>query len=500
MNPTASYALPSFVDSETDLEFALDAHAIAIFEWNAKTGAIEWAPGSAERLGMNPPSTYDEWSKNIDPSDLQQTMDSLEKAAQANAERFRYCFRMLDRDGEQRVIEGASRFVYDDNGDLERTISVSIDVTNRFEVRRALSASHEQFQSVLETSPTALIITDEDGIVLTYSRSAEELFGYKASQVVGRHFNRLTSERIKALLIATKHQRGQAHQLTALKENGETAPVEVTAHQFGGHGPTLHTIFIRDMTERYESEQRLETLREELAHAARLNTMGEVSAGIAHELNQPLTAMTNYLAAARNMLKSGEAEPENLERLIDLASKQALRSGDIIRKMRDFLSRGETEFQPHSIVSLIKEAVSLTSLGGRKPHFDLQINLDHPLPDVLVDKIQIQQVLVNLIKNAVEQLRLHPVTSPKITVSATFTDPSHISIAVADNGPGISPDIQQNLFVPFSTSKDTGMGLGLSISRRILEAHGSMLVGENDPTGGAIFRFNLPTHLNRKAA
>lgn len=492
MNFPTNPKLPPFVESEKDLEFALDAHSIAIFQWNARTDEISWAPGSAERLGMNPPATYGEWVANIEPDDLAATMSRLESAAANQASSFRYHFRMNDRAGRTRMIEGSSRFVYDEDGVLLRTVGVAVDVTSHWEVRRALGASHDQFQSVLETSPTALIITDDRGVVITFSRAAEHLFGHAAADVIGKHFNMLTDQKVKLLLTATRRRPGQMHLLSALRADGKTAPVEASVHEFGVHGPRLFTIFLRDVTERVEAEQRLDVLRDELAHTARLSTMGEVSAGIAHELNQPLTAMTNYLAAARNTIKNGEAEEGQAERLMDLASEQALRAGDIIRKMRDFLSRGEIDLRSYPVADLIYEAVSLTSLGGKQPRIDLQITIEDGLPPVMVDRIQIQQVLVNLIKNAVEELSKDPHSLPKVWINARRHSPGQVGISIEDNGPGLPSSLLDRLYEPFTSTKPNGMGLGLSISRRIIDAHGSALVGDNRDSGGASFRFNLP--------
>ncbi|AXK43715.1 PAS domain-containing sensor histidine kinase [Erythrobacter aureus] len=494
MNNASHSNLPDFVESEIDLEFALDAHSIAIFEWNARTGILTWAPGSEERLGQAAGTVkhHDDWSKITLPEDLPSVLQTLETAIASRAKQFSFSFRVRDANNNIRAYEGSSRCIWGEDGELDKTVSVAVDVTSNFEIRRALNASHDQFQSVLETSPTALIITDDRGVVLTFSRAAEHLFGHASADVVGRHFNMLTDQKVKLLLTATRRRPGQMHLLSALRADGKTAPVEVSVHEFGAHGPRLFTIFLRDVTERFEAERRLDALRDELAHTARLNTMGEVSAGIAHELNQPLTAMTNYLAAARNTIRGGEAEDGHIERLIDLASEQALRAGDIIRKMREFLSRGEIDQQPHPISDLIHEAVSLTSLGGQKPIFDLELSIPDSLPKVMVDKIQIQQVLVNLIKNAVEELSTNPTSCPKVWISAKQSSPRQICVSVEDNGPGLPASLLDHFYEPFTSTKPNGMGLGLSISRRIIEAHGGSLVGENRNSGGATFRFNLP--------
>lgn len=487
-------------ESETRLELALEAHAIGIYERNCRTGEITWAPGSEERLGLTPGQidTYDAWANSIEPEDFARISELLSQAIADQAPRFSYSFRLNLPNGTWKVMEGSSRCIYDGNGELVKTVGVSIDVTNRFEVGRALRTSHEQFQSVLETAPSALIITDEEGAILSFSKSAEHLFGYAAHEMIGQPITLLTregyevSERADSFTAEQARTASEMRTLTARHRNGSDAPVQVWVREFGSDGARLFTIFMRDITEKVLAEERLYDLRDDLAHVARVNTMGEVAAGIAHEINQPLSAMTNFLGAAKFALKSDEPNPKQLSRLVEQASEQAIRAGNIIRRMRQFVSRGDMEMQPVPISKIIEEAIALASLGSGQHDIELDIDIPTDLPRALADRVQIEQVLVNLLRNAIDELREQPRDERHICVRVRHMHSDMVEVRVEDNGPGLSDSVLDQLYAPFSSSKKKGMGLGLSICRRIVEAHGGTLTGENKTGGGAVFRFTLP--------
>jgi two-component system sensor kinase FixL len=256
-------------------------------------------------------------------------------------------------------------------------------------------------------------------------------------------------------------------------------------------GVPYFTGFVRDLTEHQQTQARLQELQSELVHVSRLSAMGEMASALAHELNQPLAAISNYMNGSRRLLAaSSDPNRPQLENALDRATEQAIRAGQIIRRLRDFVSRGESEKRVESLSKLTEEAGALGLAGAREQGVQLRFNLNPEYDLVLVDRVQIQQVLVNLFRNALEAMA-HSSRRELIASNAPVAD-DMIEIAVSDTGSGFQDDVKQNLFQTFFTTKETGMGVGLSISRSILEGHGGRMWAEANPSGGATFRFTLP--------
>jgi two-component system sensor kinase FixL len=265
----------------------------------------------------------------------------------------------------------------------------------------------------------------------------------------------------------------------------------------------------RDITERKraeaalgESEARLRKLQAELLHVSRLSAAGEMASALAHELNQPLTAVASAVRAAQRLLARSPAETvaqADIQEAADLAAEQALRAGQIVRRLRDFVARdGEADKQMEDLAKLTEEAGALALVGARECGVHVEMHFDPRLPLVLVDRIQIQQVLLNLMRNALEAMaqdsgRGTPPRRRELTITAAASRPETVDVAVADTGPGLAPEVAGCLFNSFVSTKPGGMGMGLSICRSIVEAHGGRLWAEANPGGGAVFRLTLPT-------
>jgi len=256
-------------------------------------------------------------------------------------------------------------------------------------------------------------------------------------------------------------------------------------------GAPYFTGFVRDLTEHQQTQARLQELQSELVHVSRLSAMGEMASALAHELNQPLAAISNYMKGSRRLLAaSSDPNRVKIEGALDRAAEQAIRAGQIIRRLRDFVARGESEKRVESLSKLIEEAGALGLTGAREQGVRLRFNLDPHHDLVLVDRVQIQQVLVNLFRNALEAMAQSS-HRELIAANALVAD-DMIEIEISDTGTGFQGDVEQNLFQTFFTTKETGMGVGLSISRSIIEAHGGRMWAEANPSGGATFRFTLP--------
>ncbi len=251
-----------------------------------------------------------------------------------------------------------------------------------------------------------------------------------------------------------------------------------------------------DVTERKESEQRLRELQLELLHASRLSAMGQMAAGLAHELNQPLGAAANFMSAARLALKTNKADAaERVPTRIDKAIEQTVRAGAILSRLRDYISKGETDKRITNARQLLQDAVALALVGAKDPTLRVRFDFQDRDRQLLVDRIQIQQVVFNLVRNAIEATEGKKVREIVLATRSAADD--ELEISVADTGSGL-PDDAESVFQPFVTSKTTGMGVGLSICRTIVNAHGGRLWAEARAGGGAVFRFTLPTAMPRE--
>jgi two-component system sensor kinase FixL len=266
--------------------------------------------------------------------------------------------------------------------------------------------------------------------------------------------------------------------------------MELAVGEMRSSNQRFFTGFIRDLTERQQTEARLQELQSELVHISRLTAMGEMASALAHELNQPLSAIANYMKGSRRLLESSTDKQSALLRdAMDKAAEQALRAGQIIRRLRDFVARGESERRVESVKKLVEEASALALVGAKDQGVRVRFQFDPAVDLVIADKVQVQQVLLNLLRNAVEAMEGSQ--RRELVVSTVAETDGMIAISVADIGSGITPEIMSQLFQPFVTNKRHGMGVGLSISRTIVEAHGGQIGVEPNPTGGTVFRFTL---------
>jgi two-component system sensor kinase FixL len=257
--------------------------------------------------------------------------------------------------------------------------------------------------------------------------------------------------------------------------------------------------FVRDLTERQQTQQRLQELQNELIHMSRYTALGEMASTLAHELNQPLSAIANYLSGGRRLLESARLDMLPMAReAMERATEQALRAGQIIRRLRDFVSRGESEQNHQNLPKLIEEASALALVGVKETGVRVSYALDPAATTVFVDKIQVQQVLLNLIRNAMEATQ--EMNRRDLLIRTRLCAAGRVEVSVADTGTGISESIAEQLFQPFVTTKAHGMGVGLSISRTIIEAHGGRLWAEPNPGGGTVFSFTLKTGLDEDNA
>jgi len=365
------------------------------------------------------------------------------------------------------------------------------------------AAREAHLKSILDTVPDAMIVIDERGIVQSFSSAAERLFGHAPPDIIGKNIKMLMPSPYRESHdgYLERYRRTGERRIIGIgrvvvgeRKDGSTFPMELAVGEMNSNNRLFFTGFIRDLTERQRTEARLQELQTELVHISRLTAMGEMASALAHELNQPLSAIANYMKGSRRLLENRTDEESGLIRnAMEKAAEQSLRAGEIIRRLRDFVARGESERRIESVKKLIEEASALALVGAKEHGVRVRFQID-PVHDlVLVDKVQIQQVLLNLIRNAIEAMEQSP---RRQLLIATQPDGEMVEVVVADTGPGIATEIADQLFQPFITTKRYGMGVGLSISRSIVEGHGGQIVVKPNEGGGTVFRFTMPGVTN----
>jgi two-component system, LuxR family, sensor kinase FixL len=355
-----------------------------------------------------------------------------------------------------------------------------------------------QLQSILDTVPEAMIVIDDHGLMRSFSITAERLFGWSADEVLGKNVSILMPSPYRQehddylhRYRVTDERRiiGIGRIVVGERKDGSTFPMELAVGEAQLGSEKFFTGFIRDLTERRSQERRMQELQSELVHVSRLTAMGEMASSLAHELNQPLSAITSYLRGAATLLKNEQIDRDRIRDALDRSSNQALRAGDIIKRLREFVAKGETQHAMENPATLLEEAAALALVGAREQGVRVSLRCDRELPDIIVDKIQVQQVALNLIRNAVEAMET--TDRRELTIEAK-RDGEFAFFSISDTGAGINPEIARHLFQPFITSKADGMGVGLSICRTIIEAHGGRISARPNEGGGTVFEFTLP--------
>ena len=375
-----------------------------------------------------------------------------------------------------------------------------LDQTDIHAAKEALQERDARLRSILETAPDAIILIDERGIMESYSPAAVRLFGYQPQEALGQNVSMLMPSPYRE-----RHDSYLAHYLTTgerriigigrvvvgRRKDGSTFPMELAVGEALVNGRRVFTGFIRDLTERQLTESRLQELQSELLHVSRLSDVGQMASALAHELNQPLAAIVNYVQATRRMLQASDVPPSpRVLETMDKAVAQAARAGEIIQHLRSFIRKGETERSTEDLSKIVEEATALGLVGAKENGIKVQIDLSPDALPVFIDKVQIQQLVFNLIRNSVEALPDSDVR--ELTVTTRLGDDGTALATVSDSGPGLAQAVVEQLFQPFITTKEKGMGLGLSICRSIVEAHGGRLWATPNPVRGVTFQFSIP--------
>lgn len=486
---------------DSERQFRTLANAIPLLCWmaNADGGIFWYNDGWYEYTGTTPQQMEGwGWTSVHDPAVLPAVLERW-RASIATGQPFDMVFPIRGSDGVFRPFLTRIRALRDQNGNVVRWFGTNTDITEQRRIQDVLKTQAD----LLKLSFDPIIVWHLDGAIESWNDGAEKLYGFTEQEAVGR----VTHD-----LLSTKFPKPWPEVRANLIENGvwegelvhrgrDGNEVVVSARQQlirDDNGATRVLEIIRDITEKRRTEEalrasheRIVSLNEQLRHVARVHELGQVSAGIAHELNQPLAAMLNYANVAKRLIaKPDGAFLEKAQDSISKATEQAIRAGEIIRRMRDFVEKRDARRALEDVNAIVSDAVALALVGSKSDGIATTLDLAPDLPPVEVDRVQIEQVMVNLLRNAIDAV--NGSVERTVTVVTRPALDKAVIVTVTDTGPGVPSEIRERLFQPFATTKPGGMGIGLSISRSIIEAHAGQIDTVPNPGGGTQFYFTLP--------
>ena len=377
------------------------------------------------------------------------------------------------------------------------------DVTQRKQEESERRYSEEKYRVVVEAASDAVVCTDESGAILLANPATTRVFGYESAELIGKPLTVLMPEFLRKLhesgfkrYLATgqRHINWQGTELTGLRKNGQEFPVEISFGEVTADGHRIFTGFVRDITDRKQAEElraSLHAAQVELARVSRLTTMGELAASIAHEVNQPLTAVTNNANACLRLLANHNLAPEVLRQALEEIVADGTRASAVIARIRGFIKKTPSEKSMVEINDVIQEVLALARRELSENRVLLESQLTQALPIVLADRVQLQQVLLNLIMNGIEAMAVVADRPRLLWVQSQVNQSGDVLVEVCDSGTGLRSEADR-VFTPFFTTKANGMGMGLPISRSLIEGHGGRLWARPNSPHGAVFSFTLP--------
>jgi two-component system, LuxR family, sensor kinase FixL len=461
-------------------------------------GTIRFWSAGAERLyGWSAQEAIGRRSDDLLATVPLQSPDTIQVALLSDGEWYGEQ-RHRTRDGRVLLVASHWALHRSGGGRPDRVVEINHDIG----FQQASLAELRRLAAIVESSNDAIIGRDLNGIVTHWNRAAEAMFGYRAHEIVGRSIAVLLPPDwiAEEATIVERIARGepvQHYETEHCRKDGSVFPVSLTVSPIYDDSGAIAGVskILRDLTERQDREQRLREAQSELFHVRRLTELGQLVSALVHEVNQPLAAIGNYAAAGKRLLAAAniEAAATALQKIVE----QTERARQIIHRLRNFVKKGDTEQRPQHLPAMIQDAVALAEVSVRTEQVAFETKLDVAPAHVAADRVQIQQVLFNLLRNAMEAMEQSE--RREIVITATPGSGGMVEVGVADTGPGIAPDVRANLFRPFVTTKASGMGVGLSVCRSIIETHGGRLWAEDNPGGGTVFRFTLPQVLDSEA-
>jgi len=377
-----------------------------------------------------------------------------------------------------------------------------------------MTDTNEQFSALMNAAVDGILLINDRGSIEAVNSAVERLFGYSKDELFGKNVSLLMPEPDKSQhdgYLSNYLNSGEAkiigigREVRARCKSGKILPIYLSVGDYHDGNQVKFVGIIRDLSQQKtreaklaEAEKEIHQLVSHLAQVSRVSVMGEMAANIAHEINQPLSAIATYAQSARRLLNVATPDLHTLKKPLDKIAEQALRAGEIIKGVRTWVREQDTERQRCELDKLILAVIEIARLSNEQDEIDIQLELEPGLPEVMVDPIQLQQVLFNLIRNALDASKSCQ-RAKSIVISAEATSTERVTVRVNDRGTGIDEEARSRIFEPFVTTKDAGMGMGLSICKTIIEAHGGELSYCPRSEGGTSFYFTLPTAISTSA-
>ncbi len=478
-------------------------------------GDLEWVNAVlcelvGAELALRPPQTWVARGSalQVDPHDSEQTAERLPFAGIVRDEEVQGVELYLLRDGQtkRRWMRAYSRTLRDKHGQPCGSMVVVQDITDA--KRREHERARRRIAALAESSPDAIVIARQTGEIILVNSMTEKIFGYQRNELLGQSVELLMPQRYRQrhnhlredyFARPVMRPMGAQNELYGVRRDGTEFPIDISLNPLSTDDGIVVCSAVRDITERVQLERQMRAQHAELAHAARLTTMGEMAAGMAHEINQPLAAISAYAEGAKVRLHSANCSAEQLADVLDRIAGDSRRASEVVRRMRQFVRKRETDMVAVDVNRLAQEVSRFVCHDTVGKGVALQLELAESMPQVLADPIEIQQVMLNLVRNAIDGMDGMEEKKKRLQICTRPHENETVEIAVEDSGPGIPSQLAEQVFEPFFTSKEDGLGLGLAISRSIVEAHkGRVAIGQSS-LGGARVHFTLPIYPREDA-
>ena len=485
-------------ESRERLDLILDAAQIGTWDWDIATKRVSWSEQSKQMFGVDAPGAQfavETAVRAVHPADRERFLLAIEEALK-QGRLYELEFRVCDPDGTVRWVLGKGRAMYDPPRRAARMLGINVDITARKHAEEARLALEERFTKAFRSSPDAMaIVRQSDGTVIDVNDRWESMFGYARAELTTHSTSQLyvhPGDRDRFLEQAARTGLVRDFETDLRIRSGEVRRMLLSAEAVEVAGTSCFIAIIRDITAQRAAEREAEDQRQQLVHLTRVAVLGELSGALAHELNQPLTAILSNAQAAQRMLKHTDVDMEQIRDILEDIVHEDKRAGEVIKRLRALLKRGEAQMQSLDLNDVVQDVLELTHADLVNRNISVATELAAHAGHVRGDRVQLEQVMLNLVLNACEAMNANPPADRRLLIRTCIGSNHTLELCVSDRGPGVAPEIVEHLFEPFFTTKEQGLGLGLSISRSIIAVHGGQIRVQNNAEGGASFSFALP--------
>lgn len=487
-------------ESEERMSLAMDAANLGLWEWNVGTDELWSTKARLARFGL-PTSgklNLEAGLSTVHIDDRDRVRQALTDAAKTGRD-YHLGYRAVLPDGSVRWTDHRGRCVIGADGKPTILRGISMDVTEQ-------KQAEEKFRLAVEASPSGILLVNDRGEIVLVNSQIEKLFGYDRGELIGRFVEILVPERlagqhpehrVKFFAAPTARAMGAGRELFGRRKDGSEFPVEIGLNPIETAEGMLVLAAVVDISARVAAEEDARRRREQVEVLSRVSLLGEMTASLAHELNQPLAAIVNNATAAMQYLEQNRLNPEQLQDILTDVIGDGRRACDIMQNVRSAIKKGSAIREPINLNDVVKAVAHMIRADAAAQSCKIKLSLTQDLPTVEGDPTQIQQVLINLVRNAFDANRNAPPSRRVVDIATNYNGDGAIGVAVRDYGSGISETTRERLFEQFFTTKHDGLGMGLAIVRSIIEAHGGSVAAENADGGGARFHFRLPINNER---